>query len=198
MNRLALLTALVVLTACASGARGSAPGGRADGAFDREAERRAVYEAVLRHASHRDVQRYVLEPGAQGGLGYGGGPGGNLPSKARRDTIADLRRRPTRPMPRDLAVGVPVEFLSAAEWDALPVAGDGFVIDERWKTFRARFPGSAGWMIFTNVGFSADGRQALVHLVQSHASLAGRGHFVLLEHSAAGWRVVEESTTVVS
>lgn len=159
MNRLAMLTVLVVLTACAGGPRGSAPDGRAGASFDRETERRAVYEAVLRHAGRPDVQRYVLEPEPQGGLGYGGGPGWNTPSKVRRDTIADLRRRPTRPMPRDLDVGVPVEFLSTAEWD---------------------------------------GRQALVHLMQSHASLAGRGYFVLLERATAGWRVVEESTTVVS
>ena len=190
------LVAIAIVIGCSTPRRG-VPAAGSGGDFDRVAATKAVYEAVLRHEGGPRILRFVVDP-AQFPLGASLDrvtPGDRL----RADTAADFRRgRPGR-MPRDPAPGLPVHWFTSAEWEALPTeSGAAYELDAKWYAFHQRFPDSAGHMAFSHVGFSRDGRQALVHMWSGSASLSGAGHFYLLEARAGAWSVVDQVMTVIA
>lgn len=99
-----------------------------------------------------------------------------------------------RAMPRDLDAGVPVAWFSNAEWHALPQDE----VEMGWTAFHERFPGNAGHISLSGVGFSEDGRLALVFGSVGRASLSASGDFFLLRRDARGWRIVDVLTVVMA
>jgi hypothetical protein len=166
-------------------------------AIDLEAERKAVYETVLREYLDETVERLVIDPNTTPNWSA---TDLNPPARLRADTKADYRRLPVGSLPADLDVGVPIVWFDKADWEALQpaVRPSGFMLDTKWSAFHHRFPNSAGWMDLSGVGLSADGRQALVHVWSGSASLAGAGFFFLLEKRAGRWVIVEKTMTVIS
>ena len=67
-----------------------------------------------------------------------------------------------------------------------------------WTAFHDKFPGNAGHILLSGVGFSRDGRQALVFGSVGSASLSASGDFFLLRRTANGWRVVDIENRVVA
>lgn len=188
------LTTAVLLAGCAS--RRAAPAHT----FDREAARREVYAAVLRQvyaAPH--VERFVIDPLTVGTDAWGTERLKRLAPDTRRDF---LRRPGGGRLPENLDAGAPIVWFTEADWKALPVPerdSTSFLgIEDRWTAFHAAQPRSAGKMSFSDVGFGADGRQALLHVWTGSASLSGHGLLVLLERKAAGWTVVDQTGTIIA
>jgi hypothetical protein len=168
--------------------------------FERGMARGEVVAAVLRQLYTSDrVERFVIDPIAQATDAWGRERLPRLAPSTLRDFVA---RRAGRRLPDPLDAGRPVVWFTDADWNALPlppdVGGGVLALEERWTSFRRAQPGSAGMMSFSEVGFSSDGRQALVHVWTASAGLSGYGQLILLEREALGWQVVDKTTTVVS
>jgi hypothetical protein len=189
-----LLAALSVFPACASRGARRAP------EFDREQARREVYAAVLRQEyGGPSVERFVINPLVARGDAWGTERLPRLRADTRRDYV---QRRGGARIPEDLDAGRRIVWFTDADWGALQVPptspGSFLELEERWLAFHAAHPHSAGNMSFSDIGFSADGTQALLHVWTGSAGLSGHGQLVLLERAGAGWRVVERTTTVVA
>jgi hypothetical protein len=62
--------------------------------------------------------------------------------------------------------------------------------DSFWRAFRERYPHSTGRLAFSNVGFSSDGRIALVLVDYGCGGRCGGTIYVLLELRDAKWVIV--------
>lgn len=193
-------------------------------AFDRELARRAVLVAVL-EALHRrkDTRRFVLDPmlapdrldlAWDAELEKSFSPGGwmTLPDGRRmlRPGLKNLdaglladwaaHTKPT-PTPRDGVASLPIEWFTEADWKALrsePAPAKGDDLEDRWGAFHRLHPQSSGWITLSDVGFSADGTQALVQTSSLSGGLDGSGHWVLLRRVDGVWTVAEAYESWVS
>lgn len=64
---------------------------------------------------------------------------------------------------------------------------------EYWTAFRERFPGSFGRIELSRVGFSADGKQALVLAHYQCGGRCGGTRYYLLERVPGGWQVLRHA-----
>lgn len=192
------LTLSLVVVGCASRRpRGGPPAA----AFDRTAETKAVYVAVLRdqYATdwvRRPVTQWVVSPDIPA---VSGGRADFVRERfpdLRRDTLADYERpRPAGTVPPDLDPGLPVRWFSDAEFAALPKESSS---DLGWTAFHRRFPGSPGHVTLSRVGFSSDGTEALLTSGCWFDGLGGASQLVRLRKIGGIWRVQQTSTTAVS
>lgn len=67
-----------------------------------------------------------------------------------------------------------------------------FKIHHGWPAFYARFPNSQGILTISRVGFSKDGRQALVYIKNSCGGLCGGGNYMLMEKRDGRWEIAKE------
>jgi hypothetical protein len=63
--------------------------------------------------------------------------------------------------------------------------------DDGWKEFYKRFPESGGTTNLSRVGFSKDGKQALVYIGRQAFSLAGRGRLAILSWNGKNWKLTK-------
>jgi hypothetical protein len=61
----------------------------------------------------------------------------------------------------------------------------------RWTDFEARYPGASGFILFSRVGFNADGDQALADMGYRCGDLCGAGGLYLLVKEDGNWKVQE-------
>lgn len=61
-----------------------------------------------------------------------------------------------------------------------------------WPAFYKRFPGAAGIMAFSRVGFSEDGTQALFYISDTCGGLCGTGMYVVMEKHNDRWVIEKE------
>jgi hypothetical protein len=61
----------------------------------------------------------------------------------------------------------------------------------RWTDFEAKYPGASGFILFSRVGFSADGDQALVDMGYRCGDLCGAGGLYFLVKEDGAWKVQE-------
>ncbi|MDQ3220722.1 MAG: hypothetical protein M3Q26_08250 [Acidobacteriota bacterium] len=61
--------------------------------------------------------------------------------------------------------------------------------EEGWKKFHDTFPGSAGYIMLSNIGFDRSRKQALVYFVHWCGYVCGSGHYILLDKVEKQWRV---------
>jgi hypothetical protein len=174
--------------------------GPARSSFDREAETKAVYVAVLKEVYAKDwlsqaVEQFVVDPDIPAVA-----PGGDelvrmRSGDVRRDTLADFERpRPAGKVPADLAPGRPVRWFTDAEFAALPGSATG----HGWPAFHDKFPLSGGHITLSQVGFSSDGTEALVYPGRWFDSLGGSKEIVRLRKVGGVWRVTQRVTTMIS
>lgn len=100
-----------------------------------------------------------------------------------------------RRLPADLDVGLPIEWFGHADWMDLP---DDRSIESRWTAFHERFPDNTGHVSLSGVGFSRDGRTALVYGFVGSASLSASGDFFVLRRDGDGWTVVRTINMVMA
>lgn len=107
------------------------------------------------------------------------------PSAYIRYLLGSLRSHPVRPR---LTLPVAYRLASAEE-----VATYG----QDWKRWEALFPNAAGYFALSNVGFNADGTQALLY-VEHVCGLCGHGGYILMRKANGRWSVEAEAGTWVS
>jgi hypothetical protein len=61
----------------------------------------------------------------------------------------------------------------------------------RWTDFEARYPGASGFILFSRVGFNADGDEALADMGYRCGDLCGAGGLYLLVKEDGNWKVRE-------
>jgi hypothetical protein len=118
--------------------------------------------------------------------------GGNVPAieKLRNDRTlsaelrADFVERNAAQVPLENQFGLPggVTLIAGAELDTLFDEDGG-----GWKAFFRRFPGSAGVVGLSRVGFTADSSLALVYIERGCGPDCGGGFRVVLERDGERW-----------
>jgi hypothetical protein len=61
----------------------------------------------------------------------------------------------------------------------------------RWTDFEAKYPGASGFILFSRVGFNADGDQAVADMGYRCGDLCGAGGLYLLVKEDGNWKVQE-------
>jgi hypothetical protein len=64
----------------------------------------------------------------------------------------------------------------------------------RWTDFEAKYPGASGFILFSRVGFNADGDEALADMGYRCGDLCGAGGLYLLVKEDGTWKVQETLT----
>jgi hypothetical protein len=167
-------------------------------AFDRQAEDKAVYEAVLLSMWVGErVENVVLNPTSSGAAGETYRLQQEFPG-LRPDTLRDYRAKSelSARLPADLQVGKPINWYTDAEFEKALRAKErnntGFPLEDTWEAVRKRWPNWSGWITLGNVGFSRDGQQALVDTGAGFAGLSASWHVVLLQKQDGVWKVIDE------
>lgn len=65
-----------------------------------------------------------------------------------------------------------------------------FPVDAFWDAFHEAYPGHAGFVTLSRVGFNADATQGLVAIRWACGSLCGRLDYALIERAERGWKVI--------
>jgi len=170
--------------------------------FDREAETKAVYVAILSELYARDwqsraVEQWVIDPEIPASVGGRDELVRQRVWESRPGTIADYERaRPAGRVPADLAPGLPVRWFTKADFAALPKSGGA--VDLGWTAFHEKFPRSPGHITLSHVGFSADGTEALAHVGCWFDSLGGARRIVRVRKMMGAWQVEQDEQTAVS
>ena len=100
-----------------------------------------------------------------------------------QDAWRDFQRRSVwGTVPRDLTTATPIDWLPKGTWNR--------------GVFEAKHPGNAGYIELGPVGFSRDGRTAVLWVMWSGGPLSASGDYVLMERTAEGWRVARSVTVI--
>lgn len=83
-------------------------------------------------------------------------------------------------------LGVPYVLFSGQESEEIFRGQD---LDEQWKAFHAKYPGSPGVINLSRAGFSRNGNLALVYMGKTCGPLCGEGTFYLLARRNGVWIV---------
>jgi hypothetical protein len=67
-----------------------------------------------------------------------------------------------------------------------------------WDNFQKKIPNSVGLYIFSRVGFSKEGTQALVFVASYCGELCGKGNYYFLKKENGEWKIVSELNRWVS
>lgn len=177
------LLPLLVLPALAA----AAPAHAQDAPAEREY---AVWSALLdtRNGPPHVTRIVVVDSTREGDHGLSAGPWPVGGVRVPDDVLQSFREANTKPWPLENRFGtsVPVHFLSQAMKQATPEhSGD--------REGRGRLPGAGGVVTMSRVGFSGDGRTALVFHRVICGSLCGEDAYFLLALGAdARWGVVHK------
>lgn len=180
---------LLVLPALAA----AAPAHAQDAPTEREY---AVWSAVLdtRNGPPYVTRIVIVDSTRHGDRGLSAGPwpvgGGRVPD----DAMQSFRVANSRPwaLENRFRTRVPVQLLSQAGKRVVSKESDG----EGMTLTRVRFPGAGGVVTLSRVGFSGDGRTALVFHRVMCGGLCGEESYYLLALGADGtWEVAHKHVT---
>jgi hypothetical protein len=150
---------------------------------------RAVWEALIRQAYISDDTKVVLLSTElqSGGDEWNWGPKPRgIPSDAWQAFVLAFGRGGT--VAEDLDVGVPLDWNEPGQVEEVPT--DETDADDGWSGFNERFPGNSGLVSISRVGFSRDGRTAVVYGTVWRASLSASQDLFVLRKTVRGWRLV--------
>lgn len=186
-----VVSALVLVAIAAAGCRS----GRTAAPVKATAEdRRAVWVALIQQAYvHADTKVVVLDPELMSGIDNWGERPRRIPRDAWASFVA--AQMPSGFLPRDLDPGVPLKWFGRAEWQSLP---DKDIVEGRWTAFHERFPGNSGSIELSAVGFSRDGRTAVVHAGFGSAGLTASYDIFVLRRTRDGWRIVHTHNIAIA
>lgn len=60
-----------------------------------------------------------------------------------------------------------------------------------WRQFHREFPGALGLVRLSKIGYSEDGRQALLYISHGYNSVEGAEFYYVLSRNKTGWQTVE-------
>ena len=149
--------------------------------FDRTAETRAVYAAILEDAYRGSARERVIAIGRQTFSHFEAQiiERMSVPPEW-KPAVADFVERNERSLRVEDAFRVPHRM----------VANDD-------PTAQKRDERNLGLLVFSQVGFDVGGRNAFVYYYHLCGELCGHSTFVCLERTESGWRVVERVGTRV-
>jgi hypothetical protein len=106
--------------------------------------------------------------------------------KIRQDTWLDFMSRNETFEVLGNRFETPIKTALLSEQEATEIFEKG----DSWKSFYKKFPKAEGYVEFSRVGFSKDGRQAVVEVGRRMGFLAGRGDLYVLEKTGNKWTIV--------
>ena len=95
--------------------------------------------------------------------------------------------RTTHPLSGELKLSVPYVIKS---FDLSP--------RDFWEQFYKTYPGSAGIVVFSRVGFDDGFSRALVYVEHLHGNRAMSGEYLLLTHGANGWQIAKRMSSWIA
>ncbi|MEZ6006882.1 MAG: hypothetical protein R3F05_03805 [Planctomycetota bacterium] len=148
----------------------------------------AVYKELLRQAcAEPETQLVVLDPEllvCDDGWSDGDRPRGLDPQAWRAFRAAS---RTGGHVPFGVLPAVKVTWLRSGDMEAEPGA---VAPDDDWVAFRRRYPGNSGLIRLSRVGFSPDGRSAVVYGTVARGALSAASHLFVLRWTGSRWRIV--------
>lgn len=118
---------------------------------------------------------------------------GDLPEGLHEDFA---EKRKYRVGLRDIPARVPVVFLSGR--DLAEIGRGATNPDSYWRRFYSRFPASSGRLAVSRVGFSRDGRHALMLVDYGCGGLCGGTVYYLLEKRTNTWQTIRVAQPRIS
>ena len=88
---------------------------------------------------------------------------------------------------RSLHPSIDYQLVTAAQLDSIFCKHCGF-----WPEYYKQFPGSQGLLIFSGVGFSADGTQAFFYFSNRCEGQGGAGDYVIMEKHDGRWVIQKD------
>jgi hypothetical protein len=103
-------------------------------------------------------------------------------------TLNSFRDANTHSVPFRPSFQLPVayELVDKAEIDAIFKKGGW------WKDYYSKYPNSQGFLTLSRVGFSTDGKQAVLYAKNGCGGKCGTSTYVVMERVEPGWKVVKE------
>jgi hypothetical protein len=130
---------------------------------------------------HKKDGRYAFEENMAVGLESPEELKGKIPADLAADFVA--RNSSASRLPVLLTRKFPIFILTKEEEDRhFPETGD---LNKNWERFYKDYPNCGGMFTLSHVGFSKDGRLAMIYLGHSYASLGGEGIVYVLKWNAA-------------
>jgi hypothetical protein len=93
---------------------------------------------------------------------------------------------------RSFQLGIDYDLVDAGQIDAIFKNGGW------WPEYYRAFPGSQGELTLSRVGFSGDGKQALLYASNSCGGKCGSGDYVLMQKREGRWVIAKEIIMWVS
>lgn len=107
------------------------------------------------------------------------------------NSFRDANAHPAPLRPR-FQLSLPYELVDKGEIDAI------FENNGWWTDYDKKYPDSQGFLAVSRIGFSADGKQAMLYSANSCGGKCGAGTYVVMGKVGDSWRVVKEILTWVS
>jgi hypothetical protein len=145
------------------------------------------------------TRQLLLRPRTVTGVGhiddqdYASGIAGLAPLPPGLQADFELHRREQQVVPT-IPTRVPTKLYKPTLADALPRNDP----DAFWTVFEQKYPGANGILAVSPVGFSTDGRAALVMVDHTCGSLCGATVYYLLERRGVRWIVLRQAEVRVS
>jgi hypothetical protein len=163
----------------------------------RTPEEYAVYSALIREkfGKHTTKMAVIVSPTFNQSASDFGYLSGKLPLSLQ--TFEDYNARNKEPdvLKKLFSLKIKYVLVEREELESLFRGGD---LEQAWKLFYKRYPGSGGYIALSNVGFNDLKDQALVYSWWMCGSLCGEGYFTLLRKRAQGWQIEKEYLFLVS
>jgi hypothetical protein len=118
---------------------------------------------------------------------------GDLPEGLQEDFA---KKRNAREKLRDMSTRVPVVFVGAR--DLAEIRQGATNPDVFWQRFYSRFPASSGRLAVSRLGFSRDGRYALMLVDYGCGGRCGGTVYYLLERRADMWQTIRVAQPRIS
>jgi hypothetical protein len=99
-------------------------------------------------------------------------------------------------LPEDFDPGLPVTWFTDKDWWLLPEGKD--LSEGRWEPFHQRFPGNSGHISLGPIGFSRDGRTAVVAGFVGSGMLSASGDLHVLRLVDGAWKVVDSFNYIIA
>jgi hypothetical protein len=164
----------------------------------------AVYSDLLNALfSSSKAQQFVInsETSSKSKGAFVGLIGGFVRTGASRpqtesDTKTDFDQKNDKSnlLERHFELNIPYVLLSSNDLRAIFVPdGDDHHLDmDAWKRFYGEYPGAAGVLALSRVGFNSKKNQALVYVQIQHNLLGGKAWFVLLSKTEKNWKIGQQ------
>lgn len=104
-----------------------------------------------------------------------------------QNAVSDYKekRKKSQKLTRSFDLETKYELIDKADFNAF-FKGKNLRMD--WKNFYYKYPKSPGFIVFSNVGFDAERKHAIVYREIHCGSLCGDSSFVLLENINGRWK----------